>query len=184
MTKSSEMTAAMFEEIKEIMASQNKKLDTITSSYEKSGLVFQKETEEQKRIVIRAEYQVCLLRDSIEYAMSFVKDESSQFITETNKKLSACESSFNEMKQSLRKCRVLKIKISVFLVLFVIAASFCTYLIYENKGLKENGLKYNYLKAINVVTPKISARLDTIFNIQRNEKEIEKIKRIVNDYNN
>ncbi|TRX72546.1 hypothetical protein [Carboxylicivirga sp. M1479] len=183
MTKS-EMTTAMFEEIKEMMASLNKKLDTITSGYEKSGLVFQKEAEEQKISITRAEHQVCLLRDSIEDTMSFVKDESSQFIMETNKKVSAWESSIDEVKQSLRKRRVLKIKIFVFQVLFAIAASFCTYLIYENKGLKENGLKYNYLKAINVETPEVSARLDTVFNIQRNEEEIEKIKRIVNDFNN
>lgn len=183
MTKS-EMTIAMFEEIKEMMASQNRKLDTITSGYEKSGLVFQKEAEEQKRSIARVEHQVCLLRDSIEDAMSFVNDESSQFITETNKKVSALESSIDEVIQNLRKRRVLKIKIFVFLVLFAIAASLCAYLIYENKGLKENGLKYNYLKAINVVTPEVSARLDTVFNIQRNEEEIEKIKRIVNDFNN
>jgi len=183
-----EMTAAMFEEIKEKMSLMGEKLDDITFNQQQVSALIQEDVEQRKTKTIKIENVINYLLQSIDKSLrestGELSKENSQIISKMDKQADSINSFSIQFKKSLKKRKIHSLKIYVFQVLFLVAATFSFYLVYENQNLKESELKYEYLKAKKLVMPDVSGRLDTVFDIKRNEEMIDEIERVVHAYNN
>jgi hypothetical protein len=82
-----------------------------------------------------------------------------------------------------RNCKaVITIISMVLLILFSLSGNIWQF--NRNSQLKDNDLKYRYIKSVNVITPENLYKLETIFLYQRDEKKIREIRGKVEDYEN
>ncbi len=180
-----EMTAAMFEEIKEKMALMDEKLDDLNFNQDQARATILDDIEQRKKKTLKIENVVGFILDSMDGVLrastNKLSKENKQVLSKLDERANALVLSMDEVKRSLNKQKLLTIKIYMFQVLFIMAASFCFYLIYENQNLKDSDLQLRYLKATNNIDMEVSSRLDTVFNVYRNEEAIKSIKQTVNN---
>ncbi|WP_430812551.1 MULTISPECIES: hypothetical protein [unclassified Carboxylicivirga] len=108
-----------------------------------------------------------------------MSEEYNEVLLKMDERANALVLSMNEAKLSLHKRKLQANKVFVFQMLFAIAVFFCFYLIYENQNLKDSDLQLRYLKATNNINMEVASRLDTVFNVYRNEEEMAVIRQTV-----
>jgi len=186
MTKS-EMTAAMFEEIKETMALMDEKLGDIAFNQQQTSAVIQTDVEQRKGKTIKIEQVINYLLDSINKSLHESVDELSnenrRIVSRMDMLVDNTKSLINEFKRSVKKRRNLFIRIIVFQVIAAVSIIFNVHLFNENHGLKDSDLQLKYLKVTNNVDANLAARLDTIFNVYRDEEAIALIRQAVRNNN-
>jgi len=183
MTKN-EMTAAMFEEIKEKMAIMDEKQGDIAFNQQQTNANIEKGIEEQKKPQ-KADNLVKYLLDSIRGIVNASADnlseENSKIVSKINEQAEVYRELISELKQELNKRKVLMVKTIGFQIALAISIMFNIYMLNGNRGLKDSELQLKYLKVTNNVDDELTGRLDTIFNIYRNEEAIEFIRQTIKD---
>lgn len=183
----SEMTTAMFEEIKEMMTSMNKKIDELSAKVpenlpEEPKSIEQETEVEQIQLREYVDYMAGRTGDAIRISADLFMHQSSKLNTSFEIQTSSILDTFSPVLKYLKKRKSLTIKVIVFQLLFASTLVSNLYLLNENQRLKDNDLQLKYLKATNSVDLEVSGRLDTIFNVYRNEEMIEVVKGRINRY--
>lgn len=179
-----EMTAAMFEEIKEKMALMDEKLDDVNYNNEltKNEILANMKKQDDRSINIESVVSYLLKSMSviINASASNLSNEINKVLPVIDKQISVTQTCHAEVMQSLKKQKKLKFKIIVFQILVAASILYNFYLLNDNQRLRDSELQLNYLKATNNVNKDVAGSLDTIFNVYRDEKIIEVIVQTVN----
>jgi len=110
-----------------------------------------------------------------------LSEENSKIALRIDKQAEVYRELFSNLKQELKKRKVQKVKTIGIQIALAISIIFNIYVLNENRGLKDSELQLKYLKVTNNIDKEISGRLDTIFNIYRNEEAIEFIRQTIKD---
>ncbi|WP_430814036.1 hypothetical protein [Carboxylicivirga sp. RSCT41] len=182
MTKN-EMTTAMFEEIKEKLAQMNEKLDDVNYNHElaKSEIISTMEKQKDRSITIESvvNYFLKSISGIINSSKSDLFDEIVKILPAIEKQTSVSQTLHAEVMQSLKKRKQLIVKVIVFQILSTVSILFNVYLLNDNQRLKDSDIQLQYLKETNNVNEDAVSRLDTIFNVYRDEEAIARMKRDV-----
>jgi len=182
MTKS-DMITTMFEDIKEMIATMDKKIDHLSPQEERkdvSNVKEENEPKKEKRLTIGELFNHITSRvdENMRTFTDKIERETSLVISSSYKQMNQFDDSTNKLMGYYRKRRSLISKIIGFQVAFALSTIFNIYLLNENQRLKDNDLMLKYLKATNRLDMKLSNKLDTIFHVHRNEEAIDFIKQI------
>jgi len=165
MTKS-EMTAAMFEEIKDKMAIMDEKLGDIAFSQQQANANVERDVEQRKKAQ-KTEGVVKYLLDSIRgivnCSVDNLSEENSKIALKIDKQAKIYRELFSELKQELKKRKVLIVRTIGFQIALAISIMFNIYALRENRGLKDSELQLKYLKATNNIDDELTGKLDTNF---------------------
>ncbi|MBK3516221.1 hypothetical protein [Carboxylicivirga marina] len=180
MTKNSEMTAAMFEEIREKLVKMNEKLDDVNYNHEltKSEILSNIEKQNDRSINIDSvvNYLLKSISGIINASACNLSNQIDKIFPVLDNQTSVSQSFHAEVLQGLKKRKQLMVKVIGFQILAIVSILFNVYFMNENQRLKDIELQLNYLKATNNINEEVASRLDTIFNMYRDEEVIDFIK--------
>jgi hypothetical protein len=165
--RKNDFITAIFEEIKESLLVIDGKLENGQSGDEKRKIVIPKELIEFLNRSIDQSVRENALR---------LNHSSQDQFRDLNQKLEGLSQSVKELTIVQRMCRLIFRKLIVWQFLSVFLLIMGLVLFVNNRQLRDNDLKFRYIKACGGIDSKKLLKLDTVFHVNRDELVIEKMK--------
>jgi hypothetical protein len=165
-----DFVAAMFEEIKETMAAINKKLEL-----EKPA------DKEPKRVIPKQFWEFVheSINKSVHEHISVSEQSIRKQLNQLTQDTKDLEQSVTEMTGEYKKRRMIFRKLVVWQSITVILFLGGIGLFVNNRQMRDNDLKFKYIQSQGGINSKGLLKLDTVFNMKRDELRNEKIKKMV-----
>ena len=165
--KKNDFVTAIFEEIKESLLAINKKLDSGQEEKEKPKVIIPKE-------MIKFLYQS--IDSSVSKHFSRIYDSNHRQFINFIQDLKSLERKIDELTEIQRKRKLIFRKLVVWQSVFAFLLIMGLVLFVSNRQLRDNDLKFRYIKACGGINSKRLLELDTLFHVNRDELVIEKMR--------